>query len=148
MGNKGTMSQRRTILVVDDIPLMRTILSKYLKSLGLKILAEETSIGGLDIIEASNGRMALERMKERDVDLIFLDLMMPEMDGLTFLARKKEDPRICDIPVVVCSALGESETIERARELGAAGYIVKPFTLKSVEERFRQAMLALQESNG
>jgi two-component system chemotaxis response regulator CheY len=138
------MTHRKTILVVDDIPLMRTILAKYVKSLGLKILSEDLGVGGIEIIEASNGKVALERLKEKDVDLIFLDLMMPEMDGLTFLGLKRDDTRISSIPVIVCSALGEKETVDRARELGAMSYIVKPFTLKSVEEKFREAMTVLQ----
>jgi len=134
------MSHRKTILVVDDIPLMRTILVKYVKSLGLRVLCGDTSVSGIDILEAANGKDALARLKETPVDLIFLDLMMPEMDGLTFLAAKRQLPGIAEIPVVVCSALGEKETVERAKELGAMGYIVKPFTLKSVEEKFRDAL--------
>lgn len=134
------MSHRKTILVVDDIPLMRTILVKYVKSLGLKVLSEDAGLGGIDILEAANGRDALARLKDSQVDLIFLDLMMPEMDGLTFLANKQQMPEIASIPVIVCSALGEKETVERAKELGAASYIVKPFTLKSVEEKLREAM--------
>lgn len=139
------MSQRKTILVVDDIPLMRTILAKYVKSLGLKILAEDSGVAGIDVIEASSGKSALQRMKEKDVDVVFLDLMMPEMDGLTFLGVKRDDPKLSSVPVIVCSALGEKETIEKARQLGAMSYIVKPFTLKAVEEKFREAMAVTQE---
>ena len=139
------MRNRKTILVVDDIPLMRTILTKFLRGLGPKILTEELGLVGLDLLEAANGKRALDVLKEKDVDLIFLDLMMPEMDGLTFLGVKREDPRIADIPVIVCSALGEKETVDRAKELGAASYIVKPFTAKSVEEKLRDAMAVPQE---
>ncbi|MBI4601976.1 MAG: response regulator [Planctomycetes bacterium] len=138
------MTDRKTILVVDDIPLMRTILGKYVKGIGIKILTEELGVGGVEIIEASNGRVALDRLREREVDLIFLDLMMPEMDGLAFLKHKQEDPKLSGIPVIVCSALGEKETVNKARELGAMGYIVKPFTLKAVEEKFREVMAVLQ----
>lgn len=134
------MSQRMTILVIDDIPLMRTILVKFLKSLGLKILSEDLEVGGLEIIEASNGKIALKRLKEKPVNMIFLDLMMPEMDGLTFLGLKKEDPSIAHIPTIICSALGEKDTLERAKSLGAHSYIVKPFSMKSVEEKFRKAL--------
>jgi CheY-like chemotaxis protein len=139
------MRKRKTILVVDDIPLMRTILTKFLRGLGPKILTEELGLIGLDFLEAPNGKRALEILKEKDVDLIFLDLMMPEMDGLTFLGAKKDDERITDIPVIVCSALGEKETVDKAKELGAAGYIVKPFTAKAVEEKLREAMSVPQQ---
>ena len=138
------IGKRKTFLVVDDIPLMRAMLTKYLKTLGTKILREEFGRGNLDVIEASSGKLAFELLRELDVDLIFLDLMMPEMDGLTFLARKREDPEICDIPVVVCSALEEKETVNRASALGARAFMTKPFTLKSVEEKFREAFSILQ----
>lgn len=140
------MSDKRTILVVDDIPLMRTILGKYVKGIGLKVLTEDLGVSGLDILEAPNGAAALQLLKDQPIDLVFLDLMMPEMDGLAFLRQKGADPTIRDIPVIVCSALGEKDTVEKARELGAAGYIVKPFTLKAVEERFREAMTAITRS--
>ena len=135
----------KTILVVDDIPLMRTMLVKYIKSLGLKILNEEIGVEGIDILEAANGMDALDLLGEYHVDLIFLDLMMPEMDGLSFLSTKREDDSIANIPVIVCSALGEKDTVEEATALGATSFIVKPFTLKSVEDKFREALTTLQD---
>ena len=134
----------KTILVVDDIPLMRTMLIKYIRSLGLKILREELGVTNVDILEAAHGKQALEVLESTEVDLIFLDLMMPEMDGLRFLALKQRDPSISEIPVIVCSALGEKQTVERAHSLGANSYIVKPFTLRSVEQKLREAMTELQ----
>ena len=79
------------------------------------------------------------------MDLVFLDLMMPEMDGLSFLKAKQDDNAIAGIPVIVCSALGEKETVEEAESLGAVGFIVKPFTMKSVEDKFREALTILQD---
>ncbi len=134
------MSNKKTILVVDDIPLMRTMLVKYIKTLGMKILKETCGIPAIDVLEAPNGKVALQKMKEQDVDLIFLDLMMPEMDGLTFLGVKRENPKFAGIPVIVCSALGEKDTIEKAKDLGARSYIMKPFTLRTIEENLREAM--------
>jgi CheY-like chemotaxis protein len=96
------------------------------------------------VVEAPSGKEALEALRKHSVDLVFLDLMMPEMDGLTFLALKKDDPRVSGIPVIVCSALGEKETLARAQELGAVNYILKPFTVNSVEEKLRKAFLALE----
>ena len=134
------MSNKKTILVVDDIPLMRTMLVKYIKTLGTKILKENFGIPGIEVIEAPNGKVALEKMNEQTVDLIFLDLMMPEMDGLTFLGVKRENPQFHSIPVIVCSALGEKDTVDKAKDLGAKAYIMKPFTLKTIEENIREAM--------
>lgn len=138
-------SKRMTILVVDDIPLMRTILSQYLRSLGLKLLSESLGVGGMEILEASDGEQALTCLREKQIDMVFLDLMMPTMDGLTFLATKREDAALAPIPTIVCSALGEKETVDRAQALGARSYIVKPFNMRSVEEKFR---IALQEVPG
>ncbi len=135
----------KTILVVDDIPLMRTLLVKYIKTLGLKILKKEIGVKSIDILEAANGQEALDLVKRYDVDLIFLDLMMPEMDGLSFLSAKLEDDVIKDIPVIVCSALGEKDTVEKAKSLGAVSFIVKPFTLKAVEDTFRETLGVLQD---
>ncbi len=135
----------RTILVVDDIPLMRTMLVKYIKSLGLKILNEAIGVNGLEILEAANGADALDLLHDSEVDLMFLDLMMPEMDGISFLKTKLQDESIQSIPVIVCSALGEKETVAEAESLGAVGFIVKPFTMKSVEQKFRDALAILQD---
>ena len=134
------MPSKKTILVVDDIPLMRTMLVKYIKTLGTKILKETYGIPGIDVLEAPNGKAALDKLKEQPVDLIFLDLMMPEMDGLTFLGLKRENPAYAKIPVIVCSALGEKDTVDKAKDLGARSYIMKPFTLKTIEENLREAM--------
>ena len=139
------MTHRKTILVVDDIPLMRAILARYVKTLGAKILSEEGGATGIDVIEAASGEAALTRLRKDDIDLVFLDLMMPDMDGLTFLSLKQKEARIRSVPVVVCSALGEQETVDQARELGAVSYIVKPFTLQAVEEKFREALMVNQE---
>ncbi len=136
------MGSKKTILVVDDIPLMRTMLVKYVQTLASKISSSTHSPLEVEVIEAPNGKVAIETLKERPVNLVFLDMMMPEMDGLTFLSVKKANPEIAPVPVIVCSAVGEKETVERARELGANAYITKPFTMKSIEEKFREAVTA------
>lgn len=133
-------SGAKTILVVDDIPLMRTMLTKYVKTVGSKVLKDEYDVPSVEVVEAENGLAALEVLRTRPVDLVFLDLMMPEMDGLTFLEKRKESDDLPDVPVVVCSALGEKETIARALNLGAQAYIMKPFTLKSVERTIRSIL--------
>ena len=140
------MSHARTILVVDDIPLMRTMLSKYLKKLGFKILREQANeTAQLEVVEAANGNEALALLeKEPAADIIFLDLMMPEMDGLTFLSERAKSETLRSIPVIVCSAVGDRDVIRRASDLGAASYLLKPFSLKAVEQKFREALAELQ----
>lgn len=132
------MENQITILVVDDIPLMRTMLVKYVQTLLKKMLPSRDM--EFKILEAPNGRVALEKLQEEPINLIFLDLMMPEMDGLTFLNRKREIEEYEKIPVIICSAVGEDEVIEKARSLGASSYITKPFKLRTLEEQFRQTV--------
>ncbi len=131
------------VLVVDDIPLMRTMLVKFVQTLSRKGSGALKLLTNADIVEASNGKTALGVLEDVRVDLIFLDLMMPEMDGLSFLREMRQDPGLQDIPVIVCSAIGEPGTITQARALGACGYITKPFTLKSVEENLQEALAQL-----
>ncbi len=137
------MSCSKTLLIVDDIPLMREMLSKYLECLGLSRREKHGKGTSLNILEAENGIAALKCLATHKIDIVFLDLMMPEMDGMTFLEVKKKNPNIESIPVVACSALGEKSTVDRALALGAVAYIMKPFSLKCVESALREALPSL-----
>ena len=127
-----------TILVADDIPLMRLMLTKYVKSAGGSIL--ESTLGPVDIrvLEAGDGEEAGNLLRTNDVQLLFLDLMMPVKDGLTLLEEIQHDPRQSDLAVVICSAIGDKEVVNKALSMGAKAYIVKPFTLHAVEERLQK----------
>jgi len=76
---------------------------------------------------AENGRRALEMVREQEFDLMLLDIMMPEMNGHEVLRRLKADARLRDIPVIMISALDETETVVRCIEMGAEDYLPKPF---------------------
>ncbi len=107
-----------TILVVDDARLNRTILVRALASLGYAT------------IEADNGRMALEIVQaahDPPIDVVLLDLLMPEMDGYEALRRMKADDRLRDLPVIVISGVDELDSVVRCIEMGAADYLPKPF---------------------
>ena len=132
------MENEITILVVDDIPLMRTMLVKYVQTLGKKIFSMNNGTVEIKVIEAPNGKIALDKLKYESISIIFLDLMMPEMDGLTFLSTKKRIPEYENIPVIVCSAIGEDAIVKKAKNLGASSYITKPFKLKDLEVEFRK----------
>ncbi len=125
------------VLIVDDIPLMRTMLTKYVTTLGKTAKASFGRDLELDVAEACNGNQALDFLEKEKADLIFLDLMMPEMDGMTFLTHRKDDPELQKIPVVVCSAVVEEDSAIRARNLGADDYITKPFSLRTIESKLR-----------
>jgi len=104
----------RTILAVDDSPVA---LHKY-----KHILARYT------LIPASNGIEALDALaRHREVDLILLDLNMPQMNGFEFLQTLQTDPRYQRIPVLVISGEGREQEVSRALALGAKSYLTKPF---------------------
>jgi DNA-binding response OmpR family regulator len=103
------------ILVVDDNESNRDMLSRRLIHEGYAVRV------------AANGQDALQLLKTESVDLILLDVMMPEMDGYEVLVRLKTDHTLRDIPVIMISALDEIESVVRCIEQGAEDYLSKPF---------------------
>lgn len=104
-----------SLLVVDDNDLNRNLLSRRLEKQGCQIFLAE------------NGRQALEMVKERRFDLILLDTVMPEMNGLQVLETLKSDPKFKNIPVIMISAFDEIDSVVACIELGAEDYLMKPF---------------------
>ena len=111
--------EARTVLVVED----KASLTQMLQFLFLS--------KGLSVQVAFNGREALEKAGSIVPDLVLMDIMMPEMDGLEVLEKLKEDPSTSNIPVIMLTARKSREDIQRAKDLGAVEYITKPF--KAVE---------------
>ena len=111
---EGT-AESGVILVVDDDEGNREILARRLRRQGYRVEV------------AAGGRQALETLETTAVDLVLLDVMMPEMDGYTVLQRLKADARLRDIPVLMISALDEIASVVRCIELGAEDYLSKPF---------------------
>jgi two-component system cell cycle response regulator len=112
-----------SILLVDD------------EKVNLKILRTILRTGGYEFLDAASGEQALEILKQRNADLIILDLMMPGMDGFQTLEKIKENPSTTFIPVIIASALKDSTAIERGLELGANDYFIKP--LSDDDRRFQ-----------
>jgi adenylate cyclase len=104
------------VLIVDDNEDNRFTLSMRLEACGYE-----------NIVTAENGREALEKMRERPVDLVLLDIMMPELDGYGVLEELRTDTALRDIPVVMISALEDINSVVRCIELGATDYLTKPF---------------------
>ncbi len=102
-----------TILVVDDHNDTRRPLVRLLQ------------LEGYNATGASNALEALASAQHYPPDLILLDVMIPPMDGLTFLMRLREDAKAREIPVVVVSGLSDPQTIARAKELGVREHLVK-----------------------
>jgi CheY-like chemotaxis protein len=103
------------ILIVDDEPLNR------------EVLAQELELLDHDSVAAVHGRDALDRLASESVDLILLDIMMPEMDGFEALRCLKNDARLRHVPVIMISALHDPDSVVRCIELGAEDYLPKPF---------------------
>ena len=98
------------------------------------------TLGGEDyqIICALDGREAIEKIGKEKPDLVLLDIVMPKMDGLEVLSQLKKDPVLKEIPIIMLTAKGQKSDQEKGKELGATGYIIKPFSpsalLKRIEE--------------
>jgi adenylate cyclase len=104
------------VLVVDDTAFNRRLLVRLLTSIGHETL------------EAENGREALDRLRDPEsaaVDVILLDIVMPEMDGYETLAALKADPALNDLPVIVISGVDELDSVVRCIRMGAADYLPK-----------------------
>ncbi len=121
--------QEETILIVDDTEVNRV---------SLQCIFNEK----YRILEASNGKEALEVLEKENgkVDIILLDLMMPEMDGSEFLRYKKQSPEIAEIPVVIITADDTTEQQIDTMRMGADEYIVKPFITEIVTRRVENVL--------
>ena len=110
------MDTQRTIMVVDDNPDIITIVKTILEGKGYQVLS------------ASSGQELLNLLPDRKPDLIILDIMMPEMDGLEVLGRLKAVTETAAIPVILLTAKVQYEDVLGGYKLGADYYITKPFT--------------------
>ena len=114
------------ILVVDDEPPIR------------KLLRVGLTAQGYSVIEAVNGRQALEKAKDEAPDLIVLDLGLPDMPGQRLLTNWREDGNA--VPVLILSSRADEAGIVEALELGADDYITKPFGVNELSARIRVAL--------
>jgi diguanylate cyclase (GGDEF)-like protein len=103
------------ILIADDDDANRELLRR-------RLLCE-----GHEVLEARNGRDALDLLKNHACDLVLLDILMPVMDGLRTLAKIKQDSRLRMLPVIMISALEEFQSVVHCIEMGAVDYLPKPF---------------------
>jgi len=89
---------------------------------------------------AANGIDALKELDTQKPDLIVLDLMMPEMDGIQFLSHLRDNPQTECIPVIVLTALAPGPQTEQTQELGATGLVTKPFSPRRLVEEIRKTL--------
>jgi diguanylate cyclase (GGDEF)-like protein len=115
------MNENKTILIVDDTKTNLDIL------LGL--------LEGYDILVATNGYTALKIAQEEEIDLMLLDIMMPDIDGYEVCAKLKENESTKSIPIIFITAKIDEESIEKAYDVGGVDYITKPFKPKELLAR-------------
>jgi two-component system chemotaxis response regulator CheY len=119
-------------LIVDDFSTMRRIVRGLLKEIGYN-----------NAEEAEDGSVALNMLKNGKFDFVVSDINMPVMNGFELLNAVKADGNLKHLPVLMVTAEARKEDIVRAAQDGAAGYIVKPFTKATLEEKVQKIMQKL-----
>ena len=125
------MEKKSVMLIVDDVEINRAILMQFFRN-------------DYIIIEAANGKEALDVMEKQPVDIVLLDLVMPVMDGLELLSILKKREKFVDIPVIATTARNEGDSEVRAMEMGAADFITKPYNPTIVRCRVHNVMARLE----
>ncbi|HEB26340.1 MAG TPA: chemotaxis protein CheY [Porticoccus sp.] len=113
-----------SILVVDDFPSMRRIVRTLLKELGFS-----------NIDEAEDGQEGLAKLRSGSFEFVVSDWNMPNLDGLEMLKEIRADDALKHLPVLMVTAEAKKENIIAAAKAGASGYVVKPFTAATLEEK-------------
>lgn len=122
------MPEATTVLIVDDEP-------HILRSLGFVLKR-----AGLDVLEARSGGEALELVRGRRPDIVFLDIMMPELDGYEVCRRIKESDELGGTYVIMLTAKGEEADRQMGMSVGADDYMTKPFSPSRAVERVKAAL--------
>jgi len=120
------------ILIVEDDTAFRAFLTEVIKK-NFKAL----------VFEASNGEVALQRLEATNIDLVFLDIAMPIMNGYEFLKNVRANKRIKKLPVIILSANNERDLIGDLITLGIHDYMIKPVDYNVVKERIKKTLKLL-----
>lgn len=106
----------KTIMIVDDEILIRSMVRKALENMGYEIMI------------ATDGQAALDKLERHHVDLLITDINMPHISGLELLKRLRSSDKFKDLPVLCITGDSDSHLKEQAKSLGASGWVQKPFT--------------------
>jgi len=121
-----------SILIVDDDPVIRNLLTQIL---------EEFQESGVRLLTAESGEAAMESIKREKPDMIFLDVMMPKMNGFEVCDMVKRNPETKDIYIIMLTAKGQEIDKQKAKELGSDYYITKPFNMSELVVRISNLVL-------
>ena len=118
---------KKKVLIVDDEPNVRRLSHKILSN-------------KFDIVEAEDGIQAIDVATAQKPDVILMDMMMPKMDGLTACHVIRNDPATKSIPVIMVTAIGFELNIKLSEQMGAAGYVTKPFSPQNLLNTIAQVL--------
>jgi two-component system chemotaxis response regulator CheY len=116
------------ILAVDDSASLRQMVAFTLKS------------SGFDVIEAVDGQDALDKLRERPVDLVLTDQNMPRMDGITLVRHLRSQPQYQSTPILILTTESSDDMKQAGRAAGATGWLVKPFDPRRLVEVIRKVL--------
>lgn len=122
------INQDKTVLVVDDVAENRDILAKRLEK------------DGFNVEVASNGEEGLEVLHNSLIDLVLLDIMMPEVDGISMLGQIRADSTFDDVAVIMVTALDNMNVALDCMRKGACGYVTKPYEMDQVKKQIRHCL--------
>jgi len=122
------------ILVVDDFSTMRRIVRNLLKELGFS-----------NVYEAEDGVDALKKLRAETFNFVVSDWNMPNMTGIDLLREIRKDASLKHLPVLMVTAEAKRENIIEAAQAGASGYVVKPFTAVTLDEKLQKIFLTMQK---
>lgn len=123
------MTSRRRILLVDDSPVVR--------------MAERLVLQGAadyELIEANDGREAVEKALAEQPDLILLDIVMPHMSGFEVCEKLRSEPKTADLPIIMVTTRGEAEHVECGYQSGCNDYVTKPIDGTELLEKIRNLL--------
>lgn len=118
----------KRVIIVEDSESMRAFLVGALEEMDV------------DIVEAATGFEALKQIPHHPIDLVITDINMPDINGLELIHFLKQHPHTRDIPIIVISTERSQEDQERAMELGALDYLVKPFSIEVFKEKVQSLL--------
>ena len=121
------VENKKKVLIVDDEPNVRRLLHTILGKT-------------FDVLEAEDGRQAIEITNSQKPDVVLMDMMMPKMDGLTACHMIKNDPATKSIPVIMVTAIGFELNVKLSQQMGASGYVTKPFSSEDLFGKITQVL--------
>lgn len=127
------MNKNIKILIVDDFSTMRRIIKNLLRELGFN-----------NTIEADDGQSALPKLQAGGIDFLITDWNMPGMTGIDLLKAVRADPTLCQLPVLMVTAEAKRDQIVEAAQAGVNGYVIKPFTAATLQEKIEKIFERLQ----